>query len=267
MSAGSSGNQTLTLLVIDAEAKSVGELKRGSEMRMYILSLLVLVSLLASACGAAVGGIEVPLVPRPHADEIGGLSALIDALRGAGLKVEPRGELDQPFFSVPGRVLIVEGEEIQVFAYPSLEDRRRDSGQISADGSAIGTTMVHWIAPAHFWAKGEVIVLYLGEEGRLLAALSEILGEELTQASRPVGDPPAALLKAKWQVADRLGLDPQAIELLSFEREDWPDVCLGMGGVGEMCAQVITPGWRMRLALEGGEMEVRSDLAGDRIRW
>ena len=44
-------------------------------------------------------------------------SQLIDSLRASGLRVEPRGSIEQPFFSVPGKVYAVDGNDLQVYEY------------------------------------------------------------------------------------------------------------------------------------------------------
>jgi hypothetical protein len=50
-------------------------------------------------------------------DEILDTQGLADALESAGATVGQEGEVDQPFFSVPGQVITINGESIQVFEY------------------------------------------------------------------------------------------------------------------------------------------------------
>ena len=46
---------------------------------------------------------------------------LIDDLRGAGADVAPSSDIIQPFFGVTGQVLTVNGNDVQVFEFPSVD--------------------------------------------------------------------------------------------------------------------------------------------------
>jgi hypothetical protein len=41
------------------------------------------------------------------------------------------------------------------------------------------------------------------------------------------------------------------IEVVEAEEKEWSDACLGLAEEGEMCAQVITPGWEVTLRAGG----------------
>jgi hypothetical protein len=56
------------------------------------------------------------------------------------------------------------------------------------------------------------------------------------------------------------------IEVLSYEETEWPDACLGLSEPGEMCAQVVTPGYEVILESDGESYMVRTNLSGDRVR-
>jgi len=113
-------------------------------------------------------------------------SVLVDALRAAGLDVEEVREIRQPFLSVPGRVISVNGVEIQVFEYEDEAAMRAEAATIAADGSSVGTTMITWAEPPHFFAKGGLIVLYVGAGSELLQLLVDILGEPIAVGVGPV---------------------------------------------------------------------------------
>lgn len=104
--------------------------------------------------------------------------SLIKKLRAGGAAVKPGERVSQPFFSVAGRVLNVKGEQIQVFEYAKAETAGKESGQVSTDGSPVGTTMVNWIAPPHFYKSGRLIVLYIGENSNVIKALEKALGRQ-----------------------------------------------------------------------------------------
>lgn len=75
-----------------------------------------------------------------------------------------------------------------------------------------------------------------------------------------------AVAAARLKLSEDLGLKPEQIELISSEQVDWPDGCLGLASAGEMCIQVITPGWLIILRAEGQEYEFRTDLEGNIVR-
>lgn len=78
--------------------------------------------------------------------------------------------------------------------------------------------------------------------------------------------PPIAVLEAQRQLAERLDVQVQRVEILSAQRVEWADACLELGGSEEVCAQVITPGWRVIFEVDGQRVEVRTDESGEQVR-
>ncbi len=74
--------------------------------------------------------------------------------------------------------------------------------------------------------------------------------------------PPPVVTTAIAGAARQLGLSPNALALISYEAINWPDSCLGLAVPGLMCAQVITPGYRIVLRGPHGEFEVHTGAAG-----
>ena len=103
---------------------------------------------------------------------------LVDELRTAGATVQMGGEIEQPFFAVRGRVVVVNGENVQAFEYAIEAAEQRDSRLVSPDGGTIGTTAVSWVAPPHFYRKGLLIVLYVGDTPSVRSALESVLGPQ-----------------------------------------------------------------------------------------
>jgi hypothetical protein len=64
--------------------------------------------------------------------------------------------------------------------------------------------------------------------------------------------------RARRDLAQRLGLNENDIGVSSVERTEFPDAALGAPVEDEMSAQVITPGWRMRLIANGQAYEYRA---------
>ena len=69
------------------------------------------------------------------------------------------GEIEQPFFSVNGLLVKVNGEDVQVFEFADAAAADAEASRVVADGGSIGKSMVSWIAPPHFCKAGELIVL------------------------------------------------------------------------------------------------------------
>jgi len=88
----------------------------------------------------------------------------------------------------------------------------------------------------------------------------------LLAVSNPPGDtagPAEASGLARRAVAERLAIAEDLVSVEKVEPVDWPDASLGCPGKGEMSAQVITPGYRVRLraADQGYEVHVGAGRA------
>jgi hypothetical protein len=81
-------------------------------------------------------------------------------------------------------VLCLANHVVRVFEYPSAGERAALSDRISRDGSQVpaggGIAIPEWIAPPHFWARGRIIVLYLGPQDDVVAQLEAVLGPTLS---------------------------------------------------------------------------------------
>ena len=104
--------------------------------------------------------------------------SLVDSLRAAGAAVAPSGTVSQPFFTPQGRVLTVDGKDVQVFEFPSVEEASTVAETVSPDGSSIGTSMVGWVAPPHFYKAGTLIVIYVGSDRDVINALQAAMGAQ-----------------------------------------------------------------------------------------
>jgi hypothetical protein len=66
--------------------------------------------------------------------------------------------------------------------------------------------------------------------------------------------------RARRDLAQRLSLSENEIVLDSVDPADFPDAALGAPSEDEMSAQVITPGWRIRLQANGKSYEYRASV-------
>ena len=86
--------------------------------------------------------------------------------------------MSQPFFSVKGRVLLVNDEAVQVFEYGSAAAAEAEARRVNSSGTVIGTSSMSWMAPPHFYRKGNLIVLYVGANATVQRTLEAVLGAQ-----------------------------------------------------------------------------------------
>ena len=102
--------------------------------------------------------------------------SLASQLRVAKLEVKERPPVDQPFFRVPAKILLVGEDELEVFEFATPKEAEEAAATVSPNGGTIGTSSMHWIAPPHFHRKGRLVVIHLGSRAELVAALERLLG-------------------------------------------------------------------------------------------
>jgi hypothetical protein len=76
----------------------------------------------------------------------------------------------------------------------------------------------------------------------------------------------SAIEKAKADLAHRLGVKQDDIQLESVADSDFPDASLGAPTKGEMSAQMISSGWLIKLRADGKKYEYRADKYQLRLR-
>jgi len=79
-------------------------------------------------------------------------------------------------------------------------------------------------------------------------------------------DYPMAVWAAIEDLALRLEVTPDQLQVISFQEEEWPDSCLGLAAPDEMCLQVITPGYRILLQMNNQSYEYHTDQSGEILR-
>ena len=105
-------------------------------------------------------------------------ASLLSKLRAAGASIEVVGEVDQPFLSITGTMIKLQGEDVQVFQYSSAAEMEAQAALISRDGTAVGTRKIHWIDAPHFFKQERVLVLYVGNDEKVQEALKAVLGPQ-----------------------------------------------------------------------------------------
>lgn len=132
--------------------------------------------LLLTACGTA---------PQSQGGPVQDQVSLIDALRVQNLRVDISGTVSQPFLTQQSGTTVrvrgadlVKPADLQLFEYGSDAAATAESKRIRPDGSGTGVTIVDWIAPPHFFLKGRILVLYVGNDAALLRILQSLLGTQ-----------------------------------------------------------------------------------------
>jgi hypothetical protein len=156
--------------------------------KYYLISTLLLLAFLLAACGGQVTPTLAPEIQGPvdtvvastavQTAVVDDLNNLMAALQAVDVPVELGEAIDQPFFSVPGQTLKVNGQDVQVFVYDTAEAMETEAAQISADASTIGTSMPTWMDAPHFYKMGRLLVLYVGQDPIVLEQLNRVFGSQ-----------------------------------------------------------------------------------------
>lgn len=147
-------------------------------MKRSVQFLLVLTLLFAiSSCGTASTPPSTTSTSEPSSalDQAG----LLAALKAAGVTPEIGDPITQEFFQVEGRLInLDQNEGFQVFEYKTAQEMEADAAKVAPDGGSVGTSMMNWIMPPHFFKSGRILVLYLGDNQTTLGLLEKILGKQ-----------------------------------------------------------------------------------------
>jgi hypothetical protein len=103
---------------------------------------------------------------------------LVSRLSAEGAVIERGDDITQPFFSVKAKTATINGEDLQVYEYLSEKTVEEEGAMVSSSGSSIGTNMVNWMMPPHFFKSGKMIVIYLGSNQDTMNLLEDILGPQ-----------------------------------------------------------------------------------------
>jgi len=102
--------------------------------------------------------------------------SLLDALRKAGTSVQIGEQTEQPFLSVEGTQITINGVDMQVFEYADEDAARADAAKTADILAGRGTMMIDWVGSPHAYRAGRVLVLYVGDDPATLKLLQHVLG-------------------------------------------------------------------------------------------
>jgi len=105
-------------------------------------------------------------------------ASFIDELEKKNASTELIEILEDTVFSIPGFVVSVNGEHIQVYEFISATKTQEATLLISDDGTEIGTSIIRWMDEPHFYSQGNVIVQYIGHNPEMLNLLDSLLDKQ-----------------------------------------------------------------------------------------
>lgn len=140
----------------------------------HVINFLAILFISISACSP-----QPAATTKPTQVSTGpATQSLADEFRAAGANVAFSIRLTQPFFSVGGIVLTVNGEDLQVFEYPDEASVQADADAISPDANVINGEDMAWIAPPHFYSRANLMILYMGDNADTLLLIEQVIGEQ-----------------------------------------------------------------------------------------
>lgn len=145
--------------------------------RLLLVGMLLSVVLLVACSGE---GSSVETVDEAVMD----IADLVDQLETNGATVATTGTIAQPFFTPQGQIIAVNGQDVQVFEYAGEAAASAEADLVSPDGSSVGTSIMSWLAPPHFYHRGWLIVLYVGDDSGVIDALERVLGPQFAGAQK-----------------------------------------------------------------------------------
>ena len=214
------------------------------------LLCLGLIAALTAACAPP---------PEPEGPRIETAEDLLAALRQAGVEIEETAMPASHPELGRGSIVFLGPARIEVY----------ESKSEAAQRAALQALLLQMpgVSTPNLWGRGSVVVIYDGLDGATIALLSGLLGDSANLVAPAQDEPyPPAVASAIGWLAQEAGADPRAVVVESFAAADWPDACLGLPQASEVCAEVITPGWRVGLRV-GAEIAIlRADELGAVIR-
>lgn len=218
--------------------------ERKDEMKRWLFSLSV-IALLAAACAPLAQPTEpatatppppsatpLPTQPAPvDADLTPAQRAAVEALRSAlGLSAE--------------QVLLI-GTEAVEWPDGCLGIRRIDA--LCAQGIVPGYRVI-------VEAQGQRYEYHTNQDGSVVAP----------ELPMPASD--AAVQAAVQALRTALGLQDEAVTVIERTLMEWSDACLGIAHPAMTCAQVLTPGWLIRLEAQGRAYAYHANADGSLVR-
>lgn len=168
------------------------------------------------------------------------------------------------------------GEEISPAVRAALEALAASLGIAVEDITVISSEAVEWSDSCLGVVRIDAICalgivpgfrVLLSANGQVYEYHTNADGSVLTPADGMPAEPAPEIVEAARQaLADALGIDLSAVLYLSTLSVEWPDACLGLTLPGQMCAEVITPGYLINLEVNSQAYEYHTNADGSVVR-
>lgn len=86
---------------------------------------------------------------------------------------------DKDFFDSPKFEIKIGDSKVLVYDYEELTTLEKDISGVTENGLVVSGTKVSWEKTPHYYKKGELLVIYDGENTNIITSLEEVLGTEL----------------------------------------------------------------------------------------
>ncbi len=108
------------------------------------------------------------------------LAAFYGELVARGALVAPtNARVTKPYLSTPGTLVHINGQGVQVFEYADAALLEAEISGLAPDASSIDGRPLAWQGTPHFWRRGPVLVLWVGDDPAMLQLLNTVLGEQI----------------------------------------------------------------------------------------
>ena len=104
----------------------------------------------------------------------------------------------------------------------------------------------------HLLVDSKTVVIHTNQDGTTVRVVG----------AAPMGD---ISEKVKIFLMESLGVNESQINILQIQEVEWPDSCLGISQPDQMCLQVITPGYRILVEVQGKKVTLHTNRDGSRI--
>ncbi|HJP29093.1 MAG TPA: protease complex subunit PrcB family protein [Candidatus Latescibacteria bacterium] len=117
-----------------------------------------------------------PGEPNPEMP-VSSVEGLVATLVETGLEATYQGQALQNSFFFPDEHLItVNGQDVRLYAYDTVDELIADARKISPDAGMLDGTPVRWMEAPRFYARSTFIALYVGVDTEIIEALQVIFG-------------------------------------------------------------------------------------------
>jgi len=133
-----------------------------------------------TATVAATATVALATATAPPADAASySIEAFLSDLADAGAQVQAApGRITKPYLSLPGIVVRVDGQPVQLFQYADAAALAADVASLTPNAGSIDGRPLVWAAAPHFWRQGGLLALAVSDDTALVDLISRVLGPQ-----------------------------------------------------------------------------------------